>query len=205
MKSSNITAFILMASIASSVACAKPPAELEAADKAAAASGTPADGTAATPPVRPPQTVGKLNYPDYTPEFEKGAKTLKGGDWLPIDIFRPFILLRGGGIKIPKGNYFVQTLADSSGNITRFLLAKKKGIKPDQVNLKAATAPDGSFAAIIEVISKPNFAEDYKESKAYLSGSGESGQIWLHLAKRPDEWRGEIMAWGGPDKPTITQ
>jgi hypothetical protein len=202
MNSSRTVVLLISLVIGGCVACARPPEDASASDSSGAVPRS-------KPPEKPAPTaspvVGRLNYPDYSPEFEKESKALKGGVWIPIEIYRPFVLLHAGGIILPKGKYFVQLLSDSTGNVTRFLLAKKRGTPLNQVNLKTAKAADGSFAEIIEVISNLNFGQDYAESKAFLSGSGESAQIWAHEARRPNEWRGEIMGWGGPEKLTVSQ
>lgn len=161
-----------------------------------------AQKTPQTQPTRPVKT-GTLSFPTYSPELEKEIKAMQPGQWIPVKIDRDYLVLRGTGIRVEDGDYFVQLLSDPNGKVTRFLLAKKQGTNLAQVNLNKATARDGSFAAVIDVMSEVEGINAYTETRAYCSSSGESSQVFVHLAGGRIEWRGELMGLAGPSSKTL--
>jgi hypothetical protein len=143
-------------------------------------------------------------FPVYTAEVEKQIKSLKPGQWIPIAIDREYLILRGSGIRLERGPYFVQTLSDSTGSVTKFLIAKNRDIKLQDVNLAKAAASDGSFAEVLNFDGTAQMIAKYKDTRAYVISSGESGSIWVHIASSDLEWRGEVMGLASPSKAPIT-
>jgi hypothetical protein len=142
-------------------------------------------------------------FPVYTAEIEKQIKSLKPGEWIPITIDREYLILRGSGVRLERGPYFVQLLSDSMGNVTKFLLSNKRSVKLQDVDLAKAVARDGSFAEVLNFDGTAHMAEKYKETRAYVISSGESGAIWAHITGSDLEWRGEVMGLAGPSKKPI--
>jgi hypothetical protein len=143
-------------------------------------------------------------FPVYTAEVEKQIKSLRPGQWIPITIDREYLILRGSGIRLERGPYFVQPLSDSIGVVTKFLLAKNRGVQLKDVNLAKAAARDGSFAEVLNFDGTAHMSEMYKDTRAYVVSSGESGAIWVHVTATDLEWRGEVMGLASHSKTPIT-
>jgi hypothetical protein len=161
--------------------------------------GKPGDASPNSTAASERQT-GVLNFPVYTAENEREILALQPGEWVPVKIDRPYIILRGSGIRLAEGDYFVQLLTDATGKATKFLLAKKRGTPVAQVDLNKARAKDGSFAAVLDFASEVEGLQQYAETKAYISSSGESSAVWVQLAGTRIERRGELMGWAGPSE-----
>lgn len=137
---------------------------------------------------------GRLNYPPYTSDDQKMIRQLKPtGDPIPVTMRRNLVILREHGIKLQRGDYFVQFLADSSGNINKFILTKNRDVKPSDIDLANAKAPDGSFAEVLDFVAVVKFYDPFDQTLAYTSSSGESESIWVHLAHETVERRGELF------------
>lgn len=188
-----IRLIILMLSLGASVMCTKPPE---------GPLNTSADGRSnqSKPEPKPGQgpQPGTLSYPVYTAEKDKEAKSLKQGVWVPVKIDRNYLILRGGGIRVEEGDYFVQLLSDPTGKVVKFVLAKKRGTRVIEIDINQARARDGSFATVLDFVGEVKAPAAHSETLAYVSSSGESGAVWVHLAGGPLEWRGELMGLAGP-------
>jgi len=145
-------------------------------------------------------------FPEYTAEIEQAIKSLKPGQWLPITVDREYLILRGSGIRLERGPYYVQLLSDPKGNVTKFLLAQKNNVKLQDVNLAKAAAKDGSFAEVLNFDGTGQMSAKYKDTRAYIVSSGESGSIWVHITGSNLEWKGEVMGLASPSKtPVVSQ
>ncbi|HKV42099.1 MAG TPA: hypothetical protein VJX67_23035 [Blastocatellia bacterium] len=155
--------------------------------------GSPSIAKAAPagPAGKQPQ-IGTLNFPTFSKEDEKNIRGLKRGEWIPVKIDREYLILHGGGIRLERGPYYVQLLADTTGEVTKILVAKEQGTNLDQVDINAAEARDGSFATVLNVVASGLMPEVAPENNAFTSSSGESGSIWIHLKGRM-EIRAELM------------
>jgi len=138
------------------------------------------------------------NFPAYTPEVEKEIRSLKRGEWIPVQVDREYLILRANGIFLGRGDYSVQMLANAEGKPVKSLLAKRRGTNLDQVDFSKGKAADGSFAEVLDFVATVGI--ENKETKAYCSSSGESGAIWVHLAGGNVEWRGELMGLARGEK-----
>jgi hypothetical protein len=137
---------------------------------------------------------GRLNYPPYTSDDQKMIRMLKPtGDPIPVTMRRNLVILREHGIRLERGEYFVQFLADSSGNINKFLLEKNRGVMPSNIDFPNAKGPDGSFAEVLDFVAVVKFYDPFDQTLAYTSSSGESESIWVHLAHENVERRGELF------------
>ncbi|HEY6328347.1 MAG TPA: hypothetical protein VI756_03345 [Blastocatellia bacterium] len=137
---------------------------------------------------------GRLNYPPYTGDDQKMIKMLNPtGDWIPVLMKRNLIILREHGIRLDRGDYFVKFLADSGGNINKFILAKNRNVKVSDIDFPNAKAPDGSFAEVLDFVAVVKFYDPFDQTLAYTSSSGESESIWVHLAHENVERRGELF------------
>jgi hypothetical protein len=167
------------------------------------ASADQSSAQAADPKPKPRTQTGSLGFPTYTPEKQREIKSLKGGSWYPIKIDRHYVILRGDGIRLERGDYFLQPLSDDSGKLTKFLLSKKRGIKLNKIDFNKAKASDGSFAEVLDIVAEIELPEPETENKAYVSSSGESGWIVIRLAGKRYEWRGELMGLAGPSEKLV--
>jgi hypothetical protein len=188
--------------VSSATGCARP-AEVELGQQTAkdskAAKQTPEPVPSMISPARDVPTT----FPVYTAEIEKQIKSMKPGQWIPCEIGRSYLILRGSGIRVERGAYFVQPLSDSTGNVTKFLLAQKRGVKLEEVNLAKAAALDGSFAEVLNFDGTGHMAHTYTETRAYVIASGESGSIWVHVTGGDLEWKGEVMGLASSSKTPI--
>lgn len=127
---------------------------------------------------------------------------MKPGEWIPVRIDRHYLVLRGAGMRIEAGDYFVQLLSDSTGRVSRFLLSKKRGTKVSAVDLRTGKAKDGSFAMVLDFAHEVETRTPYADTKAYCVSTGESSSVWVHLANGRIGWQGELFGWAGPsDQP----
>lgn len=129
---------------------------------------------------------------------------MKPGHWVPVHIDRHYLIMRGQGIRVESGDYHVRLLSDASGKVTKFLLAKKRGTTLAQIDLNRGRARDGSFAAVMDFVADVETVEPFAATRAYVSSSGESAAVWVHLAGERVEWRGELMALAGPSEKLVT-
>jgi hypothetical protein len=144
-------------------------------------------------------------FPAYTPEMQAEIKSLKGGEWIPVKIDRSYLILREkGGIYLASGDYFVQLLSNADGRVAKFLLSKKRGASLAQMDFAKGRASDGSFAEVLDFVAEVGVSPN-PETRAYCSASGESGAVWVHLAGRTNEWRGELMGFARGEKLTTAQ
>lgn len=140
--------------------------------------------------------LGHLNFAPYSKEEQNLIRSLKPtGDWIPVNVTRNLLILREHGIRLLEGSYSVQFLSDSTGNIPRFVLAKNRNVKLSDIDFSTGKASDGSFAEVLNFVSAVTMGHPYDETRAYLSGSGESTAIWAHLANERTERRGELFGW----------
>src|SRR5215469_8143005 len=139
-------------------------------------------------------------FPAYTPEIEKEIKSLRPGQWIPITIDREYLILRYSGIRLERGPYFVQLLSDPKGKVTKFLIAKKRDINLQDVNLAKAVARDGSFAEVMNFDGTAQMSEKVKETRAYEVSSGESGAVWVHVTGSDVQLEGEVMGLANRSK-----
>jgi len=155
------------------------------------------------PAVPTPTTYSRdvpATFPAYTPEIEKEIKSLRPGQWIPITIDREYLILRNSGIRLERGPHFVQLLSDTNGNVTKFLIAKKRDIKLQDVNLAKATAKDGSFAEVMNFDFIGRMSEKYKETRAWVVSSGESGAVWVQVTGSDVQLEGEVMGLANRSK-----
>jgi hypothetical protein len=192
--------------VLSAVACARP-AEGEFPQQA-----TKSSQSAKQPPPTPlPQATGfrgeiPSSFPSYTPEMEKEIKSLKPGQWIPVEIDREYLILRYSGIRLERGSYFVQPLADAMGNPKKFLLAQKRGTKLQDVDLAKAKSRDGSFAEVLNFDRTGQMSQKYKATRAYVLSSGESGAIWVEEGGEYLQLEGEQMGLASRNKtPKVAQ
>jgi hypothetical protein len=122
------------------------------------------------------------------------------GIWLPAKIDRDYMILRGPGIRVEQGDYFLRLLATPAGRVTRFLLAKKRGVRADQIDLAKGRANDGSFAMVLDFAHEFEVPAAYQESKVYCLSSGESTAISVYLKGGKTEWRSELLGLAGPSE-----
>src|SRR5215813_14244585 len=164
---------------------------------------------APSPPTPAPSAFSReipATFPVYTAEVEKEIKSLRAGEWIPVTIDRPYLILRGSGIRLEAGPYFVQLLSDAKGNITKFLIAKKRDIKLQDVNLAKAAAKDGSFAEVMNFGGIGHMGEKFKDTRAYVVSSGESGAVWVHVTGSELQLEGEVMGLASHSKkPQVAQ
>src|SRR5262249_2762095 len=139
-------------------------------------------------------------FPGYTPEIEKQIKSLKAGQWIPITIDREYLILRYSGIRLERGPYFVQLLSDPMGNVTKFLIAKKRDIRLQDVNLAKAMAKDGSFAEVMNFDGAGRMSERYKDTRAFVVSSGERGAVWVQVMGSDAAWEGGVMGLANRSK-----
>jgi len=144
------------------------------------------------------------NFPAYTPEVEKEIRSLKRGQWIPVQVDREYLILRANGIFLAHGDYYVQLLSNAEGKTVKFLLAKRRGTTLDQVDFSKGKAADGSFAEVLDFVATVGVPSN-KDTRAYCSSSGESGAIWVHLAGSTEEWRGELLGLAKSEKLTPAQ
>jgi len=168
----------------------------------------PAKQTASPPAPAPPAFSREIppTFPAYTPEIEKEIKSLRPGQWIPITVDRAYLILRYSGIRLEQGPYFVQLLSDPMGNVTKFLIAKKRDIRLQDIDLAKATAKDGSFAEVMNFDGTGHMSEKYKDTRAYIVSSGESGAVWVHVTGSDLQLEGEVMGLASPSKkPMVAQ
>jgi hypothetical protein len=145
-------------------------------------------------------------FPSYTPEMEKEIKSLKPGQWIPVNIDREYLILRYSGIRLERGPYFVQPLTDPMGVPKKFLLAQKRGTRVQDVDLAKAKAKDGSFAEVLNFDGIGHMSQKYKETRAWVLSSGESGAVWVEEAGGDLQMEGEVMGLASRSKkPTVAQ
>ena len=192
--------------ILSSVSCARP-AEGELPQQQ-----TKNSKATKEPPPTPLPQVTKFSreipatFPAYTPEMEKEIKSLKPGQWIPVNIDREYLILRYSGIRLERGPYFVQPLSDAMGNPQKFLLAQKQGTRLQDVDLAKARARDGSFAEVLNFDRTGHMSQKYKQTRAYVLSSGESGAVWVEEAGDDLQLEGEVMGLASRSKtPTVAQ
>ena len=138
--------------------------------------------------------TGHLNFAPYSKEEQTAIRALKPvGAWIPVTIGRGYLILREHGITLERGDYSVQFLADSAGNVGKFLLAKNRDVKLASIDLPEAKAPDGSFAEVLDFVAQVRTLHPFPDTLAYISASGESGAIWVHVANESIERRGELF------------
>ncbi|HEU4389862.1 MAG TPA: hypothetical protein VFV34_18810 [Blastocatellia bacterium] len=123
---------------------------------------------------------------------------MKPREWIPVKIDRHYLVLRGTGIRIEAGDYFVQLLSDATGRVTRFLLSKKRGTKVSNVDLKSGKAKDGSFAMVLDFAHEVEGPTPHTDTRAYCVSTGESSSVWVHLAQGKMGWQGELFGLAGP-------
>jgi hypothetical protein len=191
--------------VLSAIGCARPAdGELPQDSKNSKAAKQP-------PPTPLPQPTSfsrevPSSFPAYTPEMEKEMKSLKPGQWIPLDIDREYLILRYSGIRLERGTYFVQPLTDAMGNPKKFLLAQKRGTKLQDVDLAKAKARDGSFAEILNFERAGHMSQKYKETRAYVLSSGESGSVWVEEGGDDLQLEGEQMGLASRNKtPKVAQ
>jgi hypothetical protein len=155
----------------------------------------PANGSqeSTADPKRAQPGHGSLNFAPYTKEDQKAISDLKEGEWIPVTIPRAYIILREHGIKVDRGDYFVSLLLDSQNKYPRFVLAKHKGVKTSDIDLKTGKASDGSFAEVLNFVAHVTFGHNFDLTQAFVSGSGESAGVWVHQAGEREELRGELF------------
>lgn len=163
----------------------------------------PGPAASPTPRLTNGAPVGKLNFPTFSKEQQTAAKALKAGDALPFRTERDYLILRYGGIRVPRGDYFARPLTESNGACNHFLFCKKATTNPGDVDMEKAIAKDGSFAAILDIVSPIQFADPFSDTRAYTSSSGESGAVWFHFKGQKIEYRGELMGYAGPSSGLI--
>jgi len=191
--------------VLSAVACARPAeGELPQESKNSKAAKQP-------PPTPLPQSTGFTRevpntFPAYTPEMEKEIKSLRPGQWIPVEIDREYLILRYKGIRLERGSYFVQPLTDGMGNPKKFLLAQKRGTRVLDVDLAKAKSRDGSFAEILNFDRTGQMSQKYKATRAYVLSSGESGAIWVEEGGQDLQLEGEQMGLASRNKtPKVAQ
>jgi len=165
-------------------------------------------GAKQAPPPAPTSTAYSreipATFPQYTPAIEQQIKSLRPGQWIPISIDREYLILRSSGIRLERGSYFIQVLSDSQGNVTKFLLAKKRDVKLKDVDLAKAVARDGSFAEVLNFDTTGHMSEKFKDTRAYIVSSGESGAVWAHLNGSDLQLEGEVMGLASRSKAPMT-
>jgi len=168
-------------------------------------------GAKLPPPTPLPQATsfkGEIpaTFPAYTPEMEKEIKSLRPGQWIPVEIDREYLILRYSGIRLERGSYFVQPLSDAMGNPKKFLLAQKRGTKLQDVDLAKAKSRDGSFAEVLNFDRTGQMSQKYKATRAYVLSSGESGSIWVEEGGEDLQLEGEQMGLASRNKtPKVAQ
>jgi hypothetical protein len=185
MISLQILSLALTAAVSS---CTKPPVDQQASTA----------GGATQPAISQSPPPGPFNFPSFTPEQEKEIRMMKPGARVPVKIDRHYFVLRGAGMRIEAGDYFVQLLSLSTGRVTRFLLSKKRGTKVNDVDLKTGKATDGSFAMILDFAHEVEGMRPYTDTRAYCVSTGESSSVWVHVAGGNTEWQGELFGLAGP-------
>lgn len=195
---------VLLCCICAATVCTPAPEDSSSGSGAAQGQSVPQGPPQTASPQTRSTGVGTLTFPSYTPERQKEIRSLSPGQWIPVRMDRNYLVLRGGGIRVEAGDYFVQLLSDTGGKVTSLLLARKRGAKLEGVDLEKGTARDGSLATVLEVVSEIEGINPYNETKAYISSSGESAQVWVHLEGGRVEWRAELMGLAGPSpKPRV--
>src|SRR5262249_8892081 len=186
----------------SASSCARP-AVGESSQQEAQNSKPSKQAAPAAPAVPPPTSFSRdipATFPAYTPEVEKEIKSLKPGQWIPITIDREYLILRYSGIRLERGPYFVQLLSDPMGNVTKFLIAKKRDIRLQDVNLAKAMAKDGSFAEVMNFDGAGRMSERYKDTRAFVVSSGERGAVWVQVMGSDAAWEGGVMGLANRSK-----
>jgi hypothetical protein len=197
---------IAVVCLSSSVSCARPAeGELPQQETKNSKAAKQPPPTPAPQPTRFSREI-PATFPAYTPEVEKEIKSLRPGQWIPISIDREYLILRYSGIRLERGPYFVQPLSDAMGNPKKFLLAQKRGTKLQDVDLTKAKAKDGSFAEVLNFDAVGHMTQKYKETRAWVLSSGESGAVWVEEAGGDLQLEGEVMGLASRSKtPTVAQ